>query len=618
MVSEILICPECRKQFEFNCTQLRSAADMLSCPHCGKGTAYRDFQVVFFCPNCRNISTHSPAEKINGQLRCPTCRTVAGTADGEEPAPEIQILPDNTIFDKYRIIKLLGKGGMSEVYQAEHLLLQRTYALKITKTPPGSTSSYKRFLREAQCFHQLRHKNIVRVYDIGCDLKSSRPFIAMEYITGKTLADEAGSFTPSELLNLARDMAKALVELHKNRIVHRDIKPSNIMRSANGSYLLMDLGIAKAENPDGNDFTLTVNQAIFGTPVYASAEQCQSPHTADHRSDIYSLGATLYHLASGKAPYNGKTPLETLVQVIQSDPQPLAKAAPHLPAPLVELIECMMNKSPELRPQDAGILLTMLNSIEEQLRHPIRRSWRLWKIAAAAVLVTAAVGIWAGKIYFHQQKKPPIRRKTPPLRRTAPAADRDNALQTGSPAVQTPSAVKTANGHICKAFRPARSAVVRFAEHNPVPSDLKKWKKPRQIGWQHHFTSAFKEAQKTGKKLLVFTYSGRFFPKFMQQNPARDFLHNNFVLLFLDCDMDNMTPQQLEHIRQVRALLGTASYWPSTTVLKSSGSWAGNIPAFINHKQGIYEHLLNELLQEREVHFDFHNNYIAPNRQLGD
>jgi serine/threonine protein kinase len=230
----------------------------------------------------------------------------------------------------------------------------------------------------------------------------------MEYITGKTLADEAGSFTPSELLNLARDMAKALVELHKNKIVHRDIKPSNIMRAANGSYLLMDLGIAKAENPDGNDFTLTVNQAIFGTPVYASAEQCQSPHTADHRSDIYSLGATLYHLASGKAPYNGKTPLETLVQVIQSDPQPLAKAAPHLPAPLVELIECMMNKSPELRPQDAGILLTMLNSIEEQLRHPIRRSWRLWKIAAAAVLVTAAVGIWAGKIYFHQQKKPCI------------------------------------------------------------------------------------------------------------------------------------------------------------------------------------------------------------------
>lgn len=615
MVSEILICPECRKQFEFNCTKLRSAADMLSCPHCGKGTAYRDFRVVFFCPNCRNISPHSPAEKINGQLCCPTCHTVAGTAGGEETEetlPDAPVLPDNSIFDKYRIIKLIGKGGMSEVYQAEHLLLQRIYALKIMKTFSGSTGSYKRFLREAQCFHQLRHKNIVRVYDIGCDLPSTRPFIAMEYIEGTPLTDEAGSFTTDELLHLARDMAKALEELHKNKIVHRDIKPSNIMRSADGNYLLMDLGIAKAENSGCTDFTLTVNQAIFGTPVYASAEQCQSPHTADHRSDIYSLGATLYHLASGKLPYSGNTPLETVVQVIQSQPEPLAQAAPSLPAPLAALIECMMDKSPDRRPRNATVLLTMLNTIEQQIyRGPVRRSKLAFKITITLLLLLGAAGWGIIKLYSHNtahRMPPPASSTRPKQLPPQPAKPSPPPAAPRKTAVASPAS--SPQSRHCRVFHPSHRVITRFARQSRLLPGIAQWQQSPVSGWQCNFGQAAEEAKSSNRKLLILTCHSRFFLKFMQQKPIKEFLPKNFVLLFINCDLKNMPQEQIHHIHHLRTILRHRSC-PSTTILNSDGSFAGTIPAARNHRQDVYFKRLEELMAGRKVHFDSRNEYIG-------
>ena len=186
-------------------------------------------------------------------------------------------------------------------------------------------------------------------------------FIVMEYLDGVSLAEYGRQPLPAaELLRIAGDMAEALGELADKGIVHRDIKPSNIMRCKNGQYKLMDLGIAKAAGALLSDHTLTLGNSVFGTPAYASPEQCQNPHLADIRSDIYSLGVSLYHLACGKLPYNGQTPVETILHVVSGKPVPLEKVRKNLPRPVAELIKCMMNKVPEKRPQTAGELKELI------------------------------------------------------------------------------------------------------------------------------------------------------------------------------------------------------------------------------------------------------------------
>ena len=150
--------------------------------------------------------------------------------------------------------------------------------------------------------------------------------------------------------------------LEKNKIVHRDIKPSNIIRSVNGEIKLTDLGIARI---DASETSLTVTQATIGTPAYASPEQCTNAHQTDTRSDIYSLGATLYHLATGVPPFSGASPVEIMLNVIKKSPEPLVKKRPDLSLRLISLIEQMMAKNPAKRPQNAASLLAKINAISQ-------------------------------------------------------------------------------------------------------------------------------------------------------------------------------------------------------------------------------------------------------------
>lgn len=303
---------------------------------------------------------------------------------GAESPPRF---PAGTIFDKYRLVRRLGLGGMAEVYLAEHLLLNRRCALKILfeKPDPGWQ---KRFLREARCICDLSHPNIVKIHDAGCDPATGRLFIAMEFVDGTPLSELSG-ISEAELLAVATDMAHALAALEAAHIVHRDIKPANILRSAGGGYKLMDLGIAKTA-PGGMEehYTLTLERAVFGTPAYASPEQCRDAHSADTRSDIYSLGASLYHLASGRPPYRGPTPVETILRVLQSPLEPLGKLRPDLSAPLCELIHAMLRKSPAQRPQNAGELLRLIDGVRGGERRGGRRS-------SGGLLCMAAVGLAA-------------------------------------------------------------------------------------------------------------------------------------------------------------------------------------------------------------------------------
>ena len=382
MFSKVLECPECKHRFNFD----HSGDDFperITCPECKTCRGYSEYSAMTFCTQCRSKLKIPLDILFDEDLSCPNCgvflnahgkftEDTAASTITNNAADRRQLykrmLKDGEVFDKYQIIRLLGKGGMAEVYLAEHLLLKQKCAVKLMRANIGSDDemAVKRFLREAKLSHQFNHPNIVKVFDVGSDFQTGFLFIAMEYVEGKTLHDLAKEqpFTEEQLNAVLVSMANALNELMAVRVVHRDIKPSNIMLTNDGVYKLMDLGIAKSESNShvAGDMTLTLEQSTIGTPNYASPEQCRSAHNVDYRSDIYSLGATLYHLASGKLPFTGTTAVETILNVMQTEAVPLKSFRPDLSDKMIGLIEQMMRKNPAERPQLPDALLAAIYS----------------------------------------------------------------------------------------------------------------------------------------------------------------------------------------------------------------------------------------------------------------
>ena len=303
---------------------------------------------------------------------------------------------EGTIIGNYRIEHLLG-AGMAEVYLATHVLLNRKCALKIMKRDVYSENPVwaKRFVREAQLVLKINHPNVVKVFDAGCDKGTGLPFIAMEFVEGTNLADFSRKYVVPEsmLLHIAQETVKALKAINDVGIVHRDIKPANIMICKDGTIKLMDLGIAKISHQEGakTDTTLTTEQAFLGTPAYASPEQCRSVHNVDIRSDIYSLGASLYYIAAGRAPYDGTTSIEILCKVLESTPKPLASIRFDLSQFTISLIEQMMEKNPEKRPQTPDALIALIE------RRKYRKIRIITKVAIVA-LVLAIVSLTAAGV----------------------------------------------------------------------------------------------------------------------------------------------------------------------------------------------------------------------------
>lgn len=387
MSSMILDCPVCQNRFPFQ--NEGGIPDCITCPGCGKKSRSNDYSAMMFCPSCRS-KLAVPLEMLDGNtINCPHCdheflpetdslmneAESAVFEDDNQDAPEKRIFQDGAFFDKYKILRILGKGGMAEVYLAEHLLLKQLCALKLMRPSlyDSNPRFIKRFIREAKITHRIKHPNIVSVYDVGSDQKTGYLFIAMEYLDGQSLLEKAKEkvLTERELLDMALTMTSALSALEMEKVVHRDIKPSNIMFCRNGTMKLMDLGVAKAESDsmDG-ELTLTMEQTSIGTPSYASPEQCESAHNVDIRSDIYCLGATLYHAASGHVPFGGGTPFEIMLKVLREEPVPLAKYRSDLSCRFLQLIQDMMQKAPTLRPENTFVLEKRIRECIASLEHP--------------------------------------------------------------------------------------------------------------------------------------------------------------------------------------------------------------------------------------------------------
>jgi serine/threonine protein kinase len=263
----------------------------------------------------------------------------------------------------YRIIDVLGVGGMGVVFRAEDPLLRRQVALKTMRPELAArTENRERFLREAQAAAAIEHDHIVPIYQVGED--RGIPFLAMPLLRGETLDERLhreGRPGLPEALRIVRETAEGIAAAHERGLVHRDIKPSNIwLEAPRGRVRILDFGLARfADESPG----LTRVGAIVGTPAYMSPEQAGG-RPLDPRSDLFSLGCVLYRLATGEPPFRGPDPIATLVAVATARPRPPSAINADLPQAFSDLILSLLEKDPSRRPPSSRAVAESLAAIE--------------------------------------------------------------------------------------------------------------------------------------------------------------------------------------------------------------------------------------------------------------
>src|SRR5579862_7310163 len=258
------------------------------------------------------------------------------------PTDLAQLLQDPAkVVNQYVLATMLGQGGMGQVWKAWDQKLSRWTALKfLTLNDP---SSQKRFEREAKLAARLRHPNICAIYEVGQD--KGRHFIAMEFVDGVPLGK--ADLSIRQAVEVIAKICRALEEAHKEGVVHRDLKPDNLMITKSGRPYVMDFGLAKTVEAESS---LSVSGDIMGTPAFMSPEQARGEvDTIDGRTDVYSLGATLFTLLTGEKPFQGKTSMEIVLKVVNQEPSAPSKLKPAIPSQLDAVVLKAMEKDRERR-----------------------------------------------------------------------------------------------------------------------------------------------------------------------------------------------------------------------------------------------------------------------------
>jgi serine/threonine protein kinase/Tfp pilus assembly protein PilF len=314
-----------------------------------------------------------------------------------EPAP---MLVGKTI-GSYEVQRLLGRGGMGEVYLAEDKDLGRKVALKfLTSSLLEDAWAKRRLIKEAQAVAMLDHPNICPVH--GIEEIDNRHFIVMQYIEGSPLSQliEDKATTPEQVLSLSRQMASAIAEAHAHGIVHRDIKPQNMMVTPAGQLKVLDFGLAKISQPTAGALGAINDPSQFsqlgliaGTVAYMSPEQLRAERL-DARTDIFSLGSVLYELIEGRHPFARANQADTILAILSSQPPPLSKSASRGPSAFEQIINRCLLKEKEGRYPSAQELLLDLQGIDE-IEQP-RKKLKTWLslLGALTLFLLIAVGFY--------------------------------------------------------------------------------------------------------------------------------------------------------------------------------------------------------------------------------
>src|SRR3954468_16712176 len=323
-----------------------------------------------------------------------------GSSEGLDLAPEYRFLAD---WSRYQVERLLGSGGMGTVYKAFDPSLGRYVALKFLHR--NDDDHTQRFLREARAQARIAHPHVCQVHEVG--EVEGRPYIAMQYIDGRSLGEICEELTLDDKVRLVRDVARAVHAAHRTGLIHRDLKPGNILlaREETGEVhpYVVDFGLAMAQD----EISLSRTGMISGTPAYISPEQAQG-RPLDRRTDVYSLGVVLYELLAGEPPFTGGNLARVLVRLVQEDPRPLRQAAPAIPEDLETIVAKCLEKDPARRYESARELAEDLDRFldGETIRarpegwiyrggKRIRKNTALAAVSITAVLALIALGAFS-------------------------------------------------------------------------------------------------------------------------------------------------------------------------------------------------------------------------------
>lgn len=299
----------------------------------------------------------------------------------------------------YQVLGKLGQGAMATVFKAKQLSLDRIVAIKVLPKRLSENREFvDRFYKEGKAAAKLNHPNIVGAYDVGEAM--GYHYFVMEYIDGKTVYDMLKDSKPmdeKEVLDIIIQVAKALQHAHHRGLIHRDVKPKNIMITSSGVVKLADMGLAR----DVDDFKAATAEAgrAYGTPYYISPEQIRGEINIDARADIYSLGATFYHMVTGRVPFEGPSPSAVMHKHLKEPIIPPDHINTRLTSAVGEIIEVMMAKSPEDRYQSCTELLEDLEAtIRGEPPLQARKHYRadlLDELANTGEVLDCAVGLRA-------------------------------------------------------------------------------------------------------------------------------------------------------------------------------------------------------------------------------
>ncbi len=378
-----------------------AAGKQVKCPHCGK---------VMSAPSAAASGTEtvdlssapSGTSKAESSSSPPTVAARGRKAKESELCSFLappQAADELGRLGPYRVLKVLGAGGMGVVFRAEDPQLQRIVALKaMLPTLAANESARQRFLREARAAAKLKHDHVVTIHQVGED--RGAPFLAMEFLEGEALEDRLkreGKLPLTEVLRIGREIADGLQAAHEHGLIHRDIKPANIwLEGKRGRVKILDFGLARSS---ADDVHLTQSGAIVGTPAYMPPEQARGD-AVDGRCDLYSLGCVLYRLSTGELPFKADNTMSLLLALAIDQPKSPREINPDVPPPLADLILRLLAKDAAQRPATAGEVADALNALDSdepvvvkaaRVPAPPRRRRRLAVAVAGGVLALAAM-----------------------------------------------------------------------------------------------------------------------------------------------------------------------------------------------------------------------------------
>lgn len=380
--------------------------------------------------------------------------------------------PGDIISGKYRIERMLARGGMGVVYAASHCVSGKKVALKWMLPQLGEIKGAReRFIREACATARIAHPNIVDIYDVGAE--NGCVYLVMEFLRGETLADRLlqARLAPSEAIALLMPALRGVAAAHAHGVVHRDLKPDNIFLccTEDGDELepkVLDFGISKITGDEVRSLALTHSGAVLGTPYYMSPEQVRGARDVDARGDVYAFGVILFEALSGRRPFDAETYNELILKIATEEPLRLAELAPQLDPTLIAIIERSMARDPKARIGSVETLALMLEPFADGVRF---RNTRPGRDRAAQTGEHALVAGRAPSLPVPYIEQPAgVRRRRLPSALIATACVLLLGVGAGLAIWQMPEALPTLRPHAPSAARNPEPAVVIVPARPPA------------------------------------------------------------------------------------------------------------------------------------------------------